>query len=85
MYERAGTWPGNVSLLQSFALVTIVGAVFLKTSAFIDPLTSAPKSGNPAPIAEATPHEPVARLVARAELQNTKPKSVTARAVGSTA
>src|SRR5262245_40512119 len=80
MYERAGTWPGNVSLLQLFALVTIVGAVFLKTSPFMEPLTSAPKSTNPAPIAEATPDKPTARLVARAKLQNTKLKGAMARA-----
>lgn len=40
------------------------------------PPTTAPKSDNPATIAEATPNKPVAR----AELQKTKPKSATARA-----
>src|SRR6185436_9881004 len=42
--------------------------------------TTAPKSDNPATTAEATPDNPAARLVARAELQRTKPKSATARA-----
>ena len=80
MHECAGTRPGNIFLLQLFALVTIVGAVFLKTAPYIGPLTSAPKSDNPATIAEATPDKPTARLVARAELQNTKPKGAMARA-----
>ena len=79
MHECAGTRPGNIFLLQLFALVTIVGAVFLKTAPYIGPLTSAPKSDNPATIAEATPDKPTARLVARAELQNTKPKGAMAR------
>src|SRR5215469_2097437 len=80
MHERAGTRPGNVSPLQLFALVTIAGAVFLKSAIHIGPLTSVPKSDNPAIIAEATLDKPVARLEARAELQNTKPKIATAHA-----
>jgi rare lipoprotein A len=80
MHERAGTRSGNISPLQLFALLTIAGAVFIKTAPHIGPLTTAPKSDNPATIAEATPNKPVARLVARAELQKTKPKSATARA-----
>ena len=80
MHERAGTRSGNISPLQLFALLTIAGAVFIKTAPHIGPLTSAPKSDNPATIAEATPDEPTARLVARAELQKTKLKSATARA-----
>jgi rare lipoprotein A len=75
MHERAGTRSGNTSPLQLFALL-IAGAVFLKTAPHIGPLITAPKSDNPATIAEA----PVARLVARAELQKTKTKSATARA-----
>src|SRR5262249_51864293 len=82
MHERAGARPGNGFALQLFALVTIVGAVFLKTAPYIGPLTSAPKSDNSAPIAEATPDKLTARLVARAELHNTKPKSAMARAGG---
>ena len=80
MHERAGTRSGNISPLQLFALLTIAGAVFIKTAPHIGPLTTAPKSDNPATIAEATPNKPVARLVARAALQKTKPKSATARA-----
>ena len=81
MHERAGTRPGNIYLLQLFALVTIVGTVFPKTAPYIGPLTSATKSDNPATtIAEATPDKPTARLGARAELQNTKPKGAMARA-----
>jgi rare lipoprotein A len=80
MHERAGTRLGNISPLELFALLTIAGAVFIKTAPHIGPLTTAPKSDNPATIAEATPDKPVARLVARAELQKTKTKSATARA-----
>ena len=80
MHERAGTRLGNISPLDLFALLTIAGAVFIKTAPHIGPLTTAPKSDNPATIAEATPNKPVARLVARAALQKTKPKSATARA-----
>ena len=80
MHERAGTRSGNISPLELFALLTIAGAVFLKTAPHIGPLTTAPKSDNPATTAEATPDKPAARLVARAELQRTKPKSATARA-----
>jgi rare lipoprotein A len=80
MHERAGSRSGNIGPLQLFALLTIGGAVFLKTAPHIVPLTTAPKSDNPATIAEATPDKPTARLVARAELQKTKPKSATARA-----
>src|SRR5262249_49612042 len=71
----------NISLLHLFALVTIAGAVFLKTAIHVGHLTTAPKSDNPAIIAEATLDKPVARLEARAELQNTKPKSATAHAL----
>jgi peptidoglycan lytic transglycosylase len=80
MHERAGTRSGNFIPLKLFALVAIAGAVFLKTAPHIGPFTSAPKSDNPAIIAEATSEKPSARLVARAELQNTKPKSAMARA-----
>src|SRR5262249_36321736 len=80
MHERAGTRPGNISLLHLFALVTIAGAVFLKTAIHVGHLTTAPKSDNPAIIAEAMLDKPVARLEARAELQNTKPKIATAHA-----
>src|SRR5262245_66594653 len=80
MHERAGTRPGNIFAFQLFALVAIVGAVSLKTAPHIGPLTSAPNSDNPAIIAEATLDKPVARLEARAELQNTKPKIATAHA-----
>ena len=80
MHERAGTRSSNTSSLQLFALLTIAGAVFLKTAPHIGPLTSTPKSDNPAAIAEATPDKPTARLMARGELQKTKPKSATAHA-----
>src|SRR5262249_24262566 len=80
MHERAGTRPGNISLLHLFALVTIAGAAFLKTAIQVGHLTTAPKSDNPAIIAEATLDKPTARLEARAELQNTKPKIATAHA-----
>src|SRR5262245_36427683 len=80
MHEPAGTRPGNISLLHLFALVTIAGAVFLKTAIHVGHLTTAPKSDNPASIAEATLDKPVARLEARAELQNTKSKIATAHA-----
>ena len=80
MHERAGTRPGNIWLLHLFTLVMIAGAVFLKTAIHVGHLTTAPKSDNPAIIAEATLDRPVARLEARAELQNTKPKIATAHA-----
>jgi hypothetical protein len=80
MHERAGTRPGNIFPFQLFALVAIVGAVFLKTAPHIGSLTSAPKSENPATTAEATPDKPTVRLVASAESQNTKPKGAMARA-----
>jgi hypothetical protein len=80
MHERAGTRSSNTSSLQLFALLTIAGAVFLKTAPHIGPLTSTPKSDKPAAIAEATPDKSTARLMARGELQKTKPKSATAHA-----
>jgi rare lipoprotein A len=57
-------------------LVTIAGAIFLN----IGLLTNTPKSDKLTTIAEAppAPDKPAARVVAHAELQNTKPKSATA-------
>src|SRR6266536_3527507 len=82
MHQRAGTRLGSISPLQLFALVTIAGAIFLNTAPYIALLTYTPKSDKPATIAEAppAPDKPAVRVVARAELQNTKPKSATTRA-----
>jgi len=77
MYERTGT-PGNISLLQVFALVTIVGAIFLNTAPYIDVLTNPSKSNKPAATPTAA-DKPAVRVVAHAEVQgSTKPKSATA-------
>jgi hypothetical protein len=82
MYERAGTRPGSISPLQLFALVTIASAIFLNTAPYIGLVTNTSKSDKPATIAEVPSplDKPAAHVVARAKLQNTKPKSVTAHA-----
>ena len=82
MFERIGTRPGSISPLQLFTLVTIASAIFLNTAPYIGLLTNTPKSDKPATIAEVPPasDKPAARVVARAEVQTTKPESVTGRA-----
>jgi rare lipoprotein A len=82
MYERVGTRPGSISPLQLFALVTIASAIFLNTAPYIGLVTNTSKSDKPATIAEVPSplDKPAAYVVARAKLQNTKPKSVTAHA-----
>jgi rare lipoprotein A len=81
MHERAGTRPG-ISPLFLFALVTLAGAIFLNTAPYIRLLTNAPKFDKPATIAETplAPHKAVARVMARAEMQSTKPESATTSA-----
>jgi rare lipoprotein A (peptidoglycan hydrolase) len=80
MHERTGARLGSVSRLQLFALVTIASVMFLNT-AFHLGLTTTPNSNKPSTITESpSPDKPAARVVARAELQNTKPKRVTAYA-----
>jgi rare lipoprotein A len=74
MHERAGTRPGSISLL--FALVTIAGAIFLNTAPYRGLLTNQPNSDTPATIAE---DKAAPRMVARAEMQSTKPESATTR------
>jgi rare lipoprotein A len=75
MQERAGTRPG-ISLLR-LALVTLAGAIFLHTAPYIRVLTNAPKFEKPATIAE---NKAAPRMVARAEMQSTKPESATTSA-----
>jgi rare lipoprotein A (peptidoglycan hydrolase) len=82
MHERAGTRPGSTPLLRLFALATLSGAIFPIGAPYVALLTTTPKADKPATIAEPPP-EPdrsAARVVASAEMQSTKPESVTARA-----
>jgi len=76
MHEPARSRTGSISFLQLFALVTIAGAICLKTL-----LPDTPKSDNPATVTEAppAPDKPAARVVARAEMQRTKPENATTR------
>ena len=80
MHERAGTRSGNISPLQLFALLTIAGAVFIKTAPHIGPLTTAPKSDNPATIAEATPDKPSGSLSGARRIAEDEAEERTARA-----
>jgi peptidoglycan lytic transglycosylase len=79
MNELAGTRPESISRLQWFALVTIAGAIFLNTAPYIGLLTNTPNFDKHSTIAKAPP-TPAAHVVARAEVQTTKPESVTGRA-----
>jgi hypothetical protein len=76
MNELAGTRPESISRLQWFALVTIAGAIFLNTAPYIGLLTNTPNFDKHSTIAKAPP-TPAAHVVARAEVQTTKPESVT--------
>jgi rare lipoprotein A len=80
MHERAGTRPSSISL--RLALATLAGAIFLNTAPYIRLLTNAPKFDKPATIAETplAPHRAMARVMARAEIQSTKPESATTSA-----
>jgi rare lipoprotein A len=82
MHERAGLRPGSIPFLQLFALVTITGAVFFHTAPYIGLLSNAPRSNTPATNVEAppAPDKPGVRVVARGEIQSTKPESATTHA-----
>jgi hypothetical protein len=79
MHERASTRPRIFSPLQLFALVTITGAIFLNTARYIDLFSNTPEPEEVASIAEVppAPNKPSVRVVARAEMQSTKPESAT--------
>jgi rare lipoprotein A len=79
MHERASTRPRIISPLQLFALVTIAGAIFLNTARYIDLFSNTPEPEEVASIAEVppAPNKPSVRVVARAEMQSTKPESAT--------
>jgi len=83
MHERASTRLALRShFLQLFALVMIAGAIFLNTAPCIDLFSNTPEAGKVASIAEVppAPNKPSVRVVARAEMQSTKPESATTHA-----
>ena len=83
MHERASTrFRITISPLQLFALVMIAGAIFLNSARYIDLFSNTPEPDTVASIAEGppAPNKPSVRVVARAEMQSTKPESATTHA-----